>query len=204
MKKFRECFPYLLLLIYFALLIRSGIDPVDRGVWYAEEWTVLVVVLILILTFKKFRFSNLAYFMMFLWIVIHTIWGHYTFENVPFDWFNNLFGFERNMYDTVGHFIIWFYAFPIIELLDRKKMVNNRVILYLFWFLFMVSLAGLYEIFEWWYAVYFDPATWDAVLGSQGDVRDAQKDMLMDTCGAIFAIIVYWINQKCLGLESKK
>jgi putative membrane protein len=32
-----------------------------------------------------------------------------------------LFGFERNMYDRVGHFIIWFYAFPIIELLDRKK-----------------------------------------------------------------------------------
>jgi hypothetical protein len=28
--------------------------------------------------------------------------------------------------------------------------------------------------------------------------------MLMDTCGAIFAIILYWINQKCLGLRSKK
>ena len=204
MKKLKEYFPHLLLLIYIVLLIRSGINPVDRWVWYAEEWTVLAVVLILVFTFKKFRFSNLAYFMMFLWIVIHTIWGHYTFEKVPFDWFNNLFGFERNMYDRVGHFIIWFYAFPIIELLDRKKMVNNRVILYLFWFLFMVSLAGLYEIFEWWYAVYFDPATWDAVLGSQGDIRDAQKDMLMDTCGAIFAVILYWINQKCLGLKNKK
>jgi putative membrane protein len=44
--------------------------------------------------------------MMFAWIVIHTIGGHYTFEKVPFDWFNNLFGFERNMYDRVGHFII--------------------------------------------------------------------------------------------------
>ena len=68
----------------------------------------------------------------------------------------------------------------------------------------MVSLAGLYEIFEWWYAVYFDPATGDAVLGSQGDIWDAQKDMLMDTCGAIFAIILYWVNQKCLVLKSKK
>ena len=195
MKKLKEYFPHLLLLIYIVLLIRSWINPVDRGVWYAEEWTVLLVVLILVFTFKKFRFSNLAYLMMFAWIVIHTIWGHYTFEKVPFDWFNNLFGFERNMYDRVGHFIIWFYAFPIIELLDRKKMVNNKVILYLFWFLFMVSLAGLYEIFEWWYAVYFDPATWDAVLGSQWDIWDAQKDMLMDTCGAIFAIIVYLVSE---------
>ena len=130
MKKLKEYFPYLLLLIYIGLLIRSGINPVDRWVWYAEEWTVLVVVLILVFTFKKFRFSNLAYLMMFAWIVIHTIWGHYTFEKVPFDRFNNLFGFERNMYDRVGHFIIGFYAFPIIELLDRKKMVNNRVILF--------------------------------------------------------------------------
>ena len=204
MKKLKEYFPHLLLLIYIVLLIRSWINPVDRGVWYAEEWTVLLVVLILVFTFKKFRFSNLAYLMMFAWIVIHTIWGHYTFEKVPFDWFNNLFGFERNMYDRFGHFIIWFYAFPIIEFLDRKKMVNNKVVLYLFWFLSMVSLAGLYEIFEWWYAVYFDPATGDAVLWSQGDVWDAQKDMLMDTCGAIFAIIVYWINQKCLRLDNRK
>ena len=196
MKKIGKYFPLFLLIIYLILLIRSWINPVDRGVRYAEEWTVLLVVLVLIFTFKKFRFSNLAYFMMFLWIIIHTVWWHYTFENVPFDWFNNLFWFERNMYDRVGHFIIWFYAFPIIELLDRKNMVNNKVILYLFWFLFMVSLAWLYEIFERWYAVYFDPATWDAVLWSQWDIWDAQKDMLMDTCGAMFAIIVYVLNNK--------
>ena len=196
MNKIQKVFPYILLLIYIWLLIWSWFSPIDRWVRYAEEWTVLLVVLILVCTFKKFRFSNLAYLMMFLWIVIHTIWGHYTFENVPFDWFNNLFGFERNMYDRVWHFIIWFYAFPIIELLDRKKWVNNKVILYLFGFLFMVSLAWLYEIFERWYAVYFDPATWDAVLWSQWDVWDAQKDMLMDTCGAITALIVYRINNK--------
>ena len=183
-------------MIYLGLLIRSWINPIDRWVRYAEEWTVLFVVIVLVATFSKFRFSNLSYFMMFLWIIIHTIGWHYTFENVPFDRFNNLFGFERNMYDRVGHFIIWFYALPIVELLDRKKMVNNKVVLYLFWFLFMVSLAWLYEIFERWYAVYFDPATWDAVLWSQGDIWDAQKDMLMDTCGAIFSLIVYWIAKK--------
>lgn len=196
MKLFQKYFPHMLLLLYIWLLIWSWFSPIDRGVWYAEEWTVLFVVLILVCTFKKFRFSNLAYFMMFLWIIIHTIWGHYTFEKVPFDRFNNLFRFERNMYDRVWHFIIGFYAFPIIELLDRKKWVNNRVILYLFGFLFMVSLAWLYEIFERWYAVYFDPATWDAVLWSQWDIWDAQKDMLMDTCGAITALIIYWIDKK--------
>ena len=204
MKKLKEYFPHLLLLIYIGLLIRSGFNPIDRGAWYTEEWTVLVVVLILVCTFKKFRFSNLAYFMMFLWIVIHTIGWHYTFEKVPFDWFNNLFGFERNMYDRVWHFIIWFYAFPIIELLDRKKLVNSKVVLYLFWLLSIIALAGLYEIFEWWYAIYLDPAAGSAVLWSQWDIWDAQKDMLMDTCWAITAIIIYWINKKVIGLNDKK
>jgi uncharacterized membrane protein YjdF len=37
MKKLKEYFPLLLLIIYIALLILSGINPVDRGVWYAEE-----------------------------------------------------------------------------------------------------------------------------------------------------------------------
>ena len=192
-KKFKEIFPYILLAIYLWLLIWSWINPVDRGVWYAEEWTVLAVVIILVLTFKKFRFSNFAYLLMFVWIIIHTIWWHYTFENVPFDWFNNLFGFERNMYDRFWHFTIWFYAYPIVELLSKKKLVNSNVLLYLFWLLFIVSLAWLYEIFEWRYAVYFDPATWSAVLWSQWDVWDAQKDMLMDTCWAIFVLFLYWI-----------
>ena len=204
MKKLSNYFPHFLLLVYLALLIRSWINPVDRGVWYAEEWTVFVVVLLLVLTFRKFRFSNFSYLMMFAWVVIHTIWWHYTFENVPFDWFNNLFGFERNMYDRVGHFIIWFYAFPIIELLDRKKLINSDIILYLFWFLSLVSLAWLYEIFEWWYAVYFDPATWSAVLWSQWDIWDAQKDMLMDTCWAITAVILYYINKKLSNNIKKK
>ena len=30
-------------------------------------------------------------------------------------------------------------------------------------------------------------------LGSQGDIWDAQKDMLADTLGAIAAIALYWL-----------
>ena len=195
MKKLKEYFPYLLLLIYIGLLIRTGINPLDRAARYVEEWTVLLVVLIIIIISRKFRFSNLAYFMMFIWIVLHTIWGHYTFEKVPFDWFNNFFGFERNMYDRVAHVAAWFFAFPIIELLDRKKMTNNRVVLYLFWLLSIISIAWLYEIFEWWYAIYLDPAAWGAVLWSQWDIWDAQKDMLMDTIWALIAMTVYWVNK---------
>lgn len=192
-KKISKYFPYFLLLIYFWLLFWSWINPVDRWVWYAEEWTVFVVVLWLILTFRKFRFSNISYFIMFMWIIIHTIWWHYTFEYVPFEWFNNLFWFERNMFDRFWHFTIWFYAFPIIELLQRKNLIKDKITLYLFWLFSVVTIAWLYEVFEWLYAIYLNPATWSAVLWSQWDIWDAQKDILMDTLWAITIIFVYEI-----------
>ncbi len=49
----------------------------------------------------------------------------------------------------------------------------------------------MYEILEWLYAISADPEAGIAVLGSQGDVWDAQKDMLADGLGAIAAVIVF-------------
>ena len=59
-----------------------------------------------------------------------------------------------------------------------------------------MALAGVYELFEWGYAVMSDPNAGLAVLGSQGDIRDAQKDILMDTIGAGIGILLYLIRHK--------
>lgn len=46
------------------------------------------------------------------------------------------------------------------------------------------------------FAVSADPAAGIAVLGSQGDPWDAQKDMLADTLGAICATLLYFTLNK--------
>jgi putative membrane protein len=46
------------------------------------------------------------------------------------------------------------------------------------------------------FAVSADPAAGIAVLGSQGDPWDAQKDMLADTLGAISATLLYFALNK--------
>ena len=38
-------------------------------------------------------------------------------------------------------------------------------------------------------------------LGSQGDVWDAQEDMLADTLGAVFAVALFWIVRRRLPVE---
>jgi putative membrane protein len=51
-----------------------------------------------------------------------------------------------------------------------------------------MAVAAGYEIIEWWYAVIEGGKAGVEFLGSQGDVWDAQKDMLADTLGAITAL----------------
>jgi putative membrane protein len=53
-----------------------------------------------------------------------------------------------------------------------------------------------YELIEWIFAVTNGGSAGIAFLGSQGDIWDAQKDMLADTLGAISATIIYLLNQR--------
>lgn len=198
----KNLFPKLLLVAYLLVFAFLGFRPYARGVWIAENTPIVLIVLLLILLYARgIRFSNTAYAMMSVLVFLHTIGGYYTFERVPFDWFNNLFGFERNMYDRVAHFTVGFYAYAILELVTRTQTIPRRWVASLFAVFAIATVAMTYEILEWIYAVHSDPAAGAAVLGSQGDIWDAQKDMLMDTLGAIFAVILFRFTE---SLRSKK
>jgi uncharacterized membrane protein YjdF len=126
MKLISKYFPHILLFIYVIEFIFFAFHPYDRAVWLTENLTVLPIAVILaILYYKNIKFSNTAYALMSVLIYMHTIGGHYTFALVPFDWFNDFFGFERNMYDRVAHMTVGFYSYPIIEAAIAYKVVNK-------------------------------------------------------------------------------
>lgn len=186
--------PVILLAFYLAALVWSAYKPVDYAVWQVEAVTSLLPVLILVILYiKGIRFSNVAYFLAAVLPVLHVIGAHYTFANVPFDWFNNLIGSERNMYDRVAHASVGLYSLVIIEGLLKFKLVNRNWVAYSYGIFLIMALAAAYELFEWWYAVSVNPEAGIEVLGSQGDIWDAQKDMLMDTLGAISGAIIYFV-----------
>ena len=54
-----------------------------------------------------------------------------------------------------------------------------------------MSVAAAYEIIEWQYAVIEGGDAGVEFLGSQGDVWDAQKDMLADTLGAATSLLLF-------------
>lgn len=193
-KMLKKYFPHFLLAVYVLEFIIAGIHPYDRADWYAENGPIVLLVLaIVILYVKGVRFSNTAYAFMFILPFWHTIGGHYTFERVPFDWFDNLFGFKRNMFDRIGHFSVGFYAYPIMEYLFSRGLVAKKWVAVTYAVFAIAFVACSYEWIEWWYAVGYGGDSAANFLGSQGDIWDAQKDMLMDVCGALITSVIYLI-----------
>jgi putative membrane protein len=185
--------PAFLLGIYVALFVWGAIKPYDRATWWAENIPIVILVGAVVILYQRgVRFSPLAYVLMAVLPYVHTIGGHYTFERVPFGWVSRTFGFERNMYDRMGHFSVGFYAFGILEYLLSRRAMSVRLA-FLFAVFTIAFVAMTYELIEWVYAAYGgNPEAGANFLGSQGDVWDAQKDMLMDTLGALAAALLYF------------
>lgn len=186
-----------LLVGYAVLFTVLAFNPVDRSTWFVENLTVWIL-LVIILGFyaKGIRFSSVSYVLMFVLIYLHTIGGHWTFAQVPFGFVTDLFGFERNHFDRIAHFSVGFYAFPIVEWLKSRNFVSNRFVLFTYPIFVIMAVALSYELIEWIFAINAAPEAGLAYLGSQGDIWDAQKDMLADTLGAISAIIFFYFLRK--------
>jgi len=198
----RNHYPHILASVYIVLFILLGINPTHRDLWIIEILPAIIIFFCFVFTYKKFKFSNYAYSMMFFWLVWHLIGAHYSFSEVPFSIVTETFNFERNHFDRVGHFGVGFYAFGAAELIIRKKWAHP-ILAVIFGFFFVLSIAASYEIVEWLFADIVGGDTGAEFLGSQGDIWDAQKDMLADGLGAIFALLLFW-KLKARILQNKK
>jgi putative membrane protein len=189
--------PAALLGFYAGLFLILAINPTDRMTWLVENMTVWIVLSAIIgLYALKIRFSDASYIFMAIFIYLHTIGGHWTFAEVPFERMTDFFGFERNNFDRFAHFAVGLYAFPIVEWLYAKKMVANRFLLFTYPVFAIATVAMSYELIEWIYASISNLVAGMAYLGSQGDIWDAQKDMFCDTSGAIVAVAIYFLANK--------
>jgi len=178
------------LFLFAVVLLWSAIAPKDYFTWLLEVFPALIGLLILSITYKKFKFTNLVYGLILIHACILMVGGHYTYAEVPlFDWIKNTLDLTRNNYDKVGHFAQGFVPAMITrELLIRKKIINSRA-----WMNFIVvsismAISASYELIEWLVAeLTGDSAA--SFLGTQGYVWDTQSDMLYATIGAVLALI---------------
>ncbi len=193
--------PYVLM-AYGAILgvssIVSGLHCFSPQVWWTEMSVVFFLVALFGLTYRRFSFSTLAYTLLFLWCILQIIGACYTFERVPVDPVSQLFGFERNHYDRLAHFVVGLNAVLIAEYAWRRGWASSKGRAAVFSIIVIMAVANFWELVEWLYAEIDGGDAGAAFLGSQGDVWDAQKDMLMDTLGAFMGSALFYCGARKL------
>ena len=182
--------PLTALLVTLAVLLWSGIAPYERMTWLMEVAPVLITIPLLLLTYQKFRLTDLLYILIAIHGVILMVGGHYTYALVPlFDWIRDWMGTARNSYDGVGHFAQGFIPAMIgRELLLRTSSLQRGGWLVAILILSCLGISALYELIEWGAAMALDQGA-DEFLGTQNDPWDTQKDMALAGIGAACALL---------------
>jgi putative membrane protein len=185
-------YPIILLTIVLSFWIWSGIEPHDtRLTWVLETFPFMIALPIMFLTYKRFPLTSLTYTLIAIHAMILMLGGHYSYAKVPLGfWMEDWFGWTRNNYDKIGHFMQGFGpAIYSREILARTSPLKRGK-----WLAFMsiavpLAFSALYEIFE-WLASLSNPSDTEAFLGTQGDIWDTQSDMFWCLIGSIAAIIL--------------
>jgi len=186
-----------LLLSYGILWSWLAIAPVDRRDWVLENLLALTLVAILVLTYRRFRFSMTSYGLIGAFLGLHAIGAHYTYAEVPIGlWLKDLLALSRNPFDRIAHFAYGsLMVYPVRELLVRLSGVRGRWSYYLP-VAMILALSGLFEIIEAVVAVVVSPELGSLYLGTQGDEWDAQKDMAAALGGSLLSIIFISTSSK--------
>lgn len=183
---------WILITLFLIGLIASAIQPHDYFTWILEVLPSIIGLVILIVTFKRFRFSYLTYILILGHCYILFIGGHYTYAEVPlFEWIKEIFNQSRNNYDKVGHFAQGFVPAMIIrELFMRKEVVKQGYWLSFLTICVCVSVSVFYEFIEWFVAIVSGQSA-EAFLGTQGYVWDTQSDILYALIGAVSMLLLF-------------
>ena len=177
------------LTVFVCVFIWSSIGPKDYLTWGLEVAPAVLGLIVLAFTARSFPLTPLLYLLILIHCVVLMVGGHYTYAEVPlFDWLQPVFGWERNNYDKLGHFLQGFVPALIgRELLIRKAVVASAAWRNFFIVCFCLAFSAFYELIEWWAAL---AAGEDAntFLGTQGYVWDTQSDMGFALLGAILSL----------------
>jgi putative membrane protein len=180
----------ILLALTLIVLAWSGWRPYDRFTWWLEVSPGIAAIVLLAATYRRFRLTTLCYTLIALHISVLCVGGHYTYARVPvFDWLRPLFGWHRNHYDRLGHFMQGL----VPAMIARELFVRLNILQRKNWMPFLIicvclAISGFYELLEWWSALLAGALAID-FLGTQGDVWDTQGDIFLALIGATCALL---------------
>lgn len=171
-----------------AAFLWSVYAPRDAATWVLEAAPVMIAVPLLVLSYRAFPLSRLAYTAIWLHALILLVGAHYTYAEVPlFNAMRDGLDLGRNHYDRLGHFAQGFFPAVLArEILLRRSPLRPGKWLFFLVTCVCLSVSAVYEFIEWWTALLTEGGA-VAFLGTQGDVWDTQWDMFLAMIGAILS-----------------
>ena len=167
--------------------------------WIVEHILVIATFPVIRAIYRRLPFTTFSWVAIYLFMYIHELGAHYTYSKVPYDqwaqsWFgfslNGYFGWERNHFDRFVHL-----AYGLLLALPLKEILTGWCGTRGFWSWFLaldvvMSSSCFYELLEWAAALVFSEEVGTAYLGTQGDVWDAHKDIVLAVLGAFLTLVV--------------
>lgn len=185
----KDHIPLYITIFFFIYWLILAIHPVNRWNWFVENILVVLLLFLLIFTYRRFRFSNLSYILITLLLAFHAIGAHYTYGGVPFS-FNIplIFNPARNNFDRFVHFA-WglFISYPIYELLLRIARISMKWICSITLSV-VIAASSVFELIEMWGSKMMAKDNAAAYLGTQGDIWDAHEDIAMALYGSLITL----------------
>ncbi|PAE33341.1 hypothetical protein CHI06_26030 [Bacillus sp. 7884-1] len=181
----------LLLMVVLAVFMWSLINPASYLSWALEVTPAIIILIIALAKYNRFRLTTLSYVIIAILAILMFVGSHYTYSKVPlFNWIKETFDLKRNHYDRFGHLIKGMFAIVIRELLLRKTLLTKGAWLFGIATSISLAIAAMYEIIEWISFIISEGGkTAKNFLGTQGDMWDAQWDMLLTLVGTIVALV---------------
>jgi putative membrane protein len=190
---------------YLAVWILTAFNPIDRHAWALENLLVLILVTVLASTRRRFAFSNLSYLFLTIFLTLHAIGAHYTYQHTPIGfWLKDALSLSRNHYDRIIHF-----AFGLLLVLPVREVLVRFAKVYGAWTFSLpvcviFAFSALFEICEAVAAEIVSPGKGIDWLGAQGDEWDAQWDMAVSLIGATVTMAIAAILTKLRGANLHK
>lgn len=197
-RPFRSNLPLQGLILWLVMLwIITAIEPYNRRDWFLENLLVFIYAALLIVTYRRFAFTNLSYLLFGIFLSLHMVGAHYTYTEMPLgNWFQDTFDLSRNHYDRIVHF-----SYGLLNAYAFRDIFMRAAGVRLGWSYFMpvvgvLAFSGFYEFLEAAITYIVSPELGDIYLGAQGDIWDAEKDAFLAFSGAIISMTTVWLYNK--------
>lgn len=196
---------WIFITVFTSIWISTLVGTTDMNNWLLENTLTFLFVLFLLFSYRKYKFSDLSYLLICVYLCLHVYGSKYTYAENPFGyWLKDVFQTDRNHYDRIVHFSFGFLlAYPMRELF-LKWIGYPKLVSWILPIEITLSISAFYELIEWAVADVFFKAQGDAYLGTQGDIWDAQKDIFLAFSGAILATTIVSAVKRIFNIYEEK